>query len=397
MSEKTPLQKEYADKRKVTVVGAVINLVLSVAKIVVGFIANSQGLIADGLHSLADLASDAMVLVAAKFKSKGADQTHPYGHARFETIATIGLGLLLLSVAIGITADSVEQLLINERLIKPGIIALAIAAMSVLSKEWLYHYTMAVAKRLKSDMIRANAWHHRTDAISSIVVFIGIGGAMTGLTWLDSVAAIMVSIMIAKIGWDIGWPAIVELTDSAVEEEKLKEIIKTIEAVDGATEFHMLRTRKMGREVLVEVHVLVDPCVTVSEGHMIGDRVLARLKREHPDIGDVTIHIDPEDDTDLSKKIELPDRKDLMKSLEAKWKNIPAAQSIKRVNFHYLSGKIDVEVILPLTIATDLESSKTIARDIADAAMSHELVSNADILFIWHKTDTPDSASGLHG
>jgi cation diffusion facilitator family transporter len=380
-------QEEYAEKRKVTVVGAVINLVLSAAKISVGFVANSQGLIADGLHSLADLASDGMVLLAAKLKSKGADEKHPYGHARFETVATIGLGLLLFSVAVGIAVDSIERLLLPESIATPGAIALVIAAVSILSKEWLYHYTMAVARRLESDLIRANAWHHRTDAISSIIVFIGIGGAMAGLTWLDTVAAIGVSAMIAKIGWDIGWPAIMELTDSGVEQPKLEEIIRTIESVDGVTEFHMLRTRKMGREVLVEVHVLVNPCITVSEGHMIGDRVLARLKREHPDIGDVTIHIDPEDDTDVSNQVELPDREQIIKSLHAGWATVLAAESIDRINLHYLAGKIDVEVVLPMSIATDLPDSRTIVRNITDAATGQEHIGNVAVLFAWQEPE----------
>jgi cation diffusion facilitator family transporter len=376
------------EKRRVTVVGAALNFVLAGAKVIVGIVANSHALVADGLHSLADLASDAMVLLAARLSAKGVTEKHPYGHARFETVATIGLGLLLLGVAFGVAVESFERLTDAQSLITPGVLALVIATLSVLSKEWLYHYTMKVAKRLQSDLLKANAWHHRTDAISSIVVFIGICGAMAGLTWLDAVAAIAVSLMIGKIGWDVTWKAVLELTDSSVDSESLKEIQRTIESVDGVAEFHMLRTRKIGREVLVEVHVLVDPGVTVSEGHMIGDRVLAKLKREHPDIGDVTIHIDPEDDTDVSRHVELPDRKEIMKNLEESWASNTAVQTIEKVNLHYLNGKIDVEIVVPITVATDLSAVSRIARDLTDAAMGHDHIGDAAVLFSWHKADT---------
>ncbi len=347
-----------------------------------------------GPHPKTGRSASLRVLVAAKFRSKGADETHPYGHARFETVATVGLGLLLLSVAVGITVDAVDRLLDLQSLVAPGAIALVIAGASILSKEWLYQYTMIVARRLQSELIRANAWHHRTDAISSIVVFVGIAGALAGLTWLDAVAAIGVSVMIAKIGWDISWKAVQEITDSAIEPEMLEEIIKTIESVDGVTEFHMLRTRRMGGEVFVEVHILVDPSVTVSEGHMIGDQVLARIKREHRNVGDVVIHVDPEDDTDANQHIEMPGRKAILEALRASWDRIEATRSIRKVNLHYLEGKINVEIILPMSIASSMDSARAITQEIVAATTRQDFINNASVLFVSDEAGAGEDSAG---
>ena len=177
------VESDYQEKRRVTLVGAVINLFLAISKVLVGVIGSSQALIADGLHSLSDLASDLMVLVAAKYGSHEADVDHPYGHARFETAATMGLGLMLLIVAGGITLDAIGRLFSPEFLMQPGPLALSAAVFSILSKEALYHYTMQVARRVSSNLLRANAWHHRSDAISSIVVLVGIAGTMAGLPY----------------------------------------------------------------------------------------------------------------------------------------------------------------------------------------------------------------------
>ena len=374
-------QSEYGDKKRVTLVGAAVNLVLAGLKIAIGTIGNSHALVADGLHSLSDLASDAMVLVAAKAKSKGADEALPYGYARFETLATIGLSMLLLAVAVGIIIDSVDRLMEPANLIVPSVIALGVAVASILSKEWLYHYTMRVAKRVRSDLLKANAWHHRSDAISSIVVLVGIAGAMAGLPWLDAVAAIGVALMIGRIGVNLGWSSLMELVDSGVDPETLNTIKKIIESVDGVEEFHMLRTRRMGSEVLVEVHVLVDPSLSVSEGHMIGDRVLARLKREHPDIGDVLVHIDPEDDTLVEKHVELPGRSEIIEKLKAGWEPVAATRQIEKINLHYLDGRIDVEVVLPISVATGLPESQSIAQAITASSEAQDFIGKTSVLF----------------
>ena len=381
MPQNSKRQDDYLAKVRVTVVGAIINLVLSAAKIVFGVIGQSQALVADGIHSLSDLASDAMVLVASKYNSQGADAGHPYGHARFETIATVGLGILLLSVAVGITMDAVERILNPVSLLKPGLVALTVTVISILSKEWLYHYTVRVAKKVRSDLIRANAWHHRTDAISSVIVFAGIAGTMAGMPYLDAVGAIGVSLMIGKVGWDLGWGAIRELVDSGVEPESLQAIRETIKAVDGVKDYHMLRTRRMGSEVLVEAHVMVDPQVTVSEGHMISDRIRERLKADHGDIGDVLVHIDPEDDAVDRPSSGLPGREALLLELNGCWESVDAARQIEKVYLHYLDGNVDVEVILPLGVAGDLEDAMRIANDLSEQAGQQPHVGKVSVYF----------------
>ncbi|MES9846020.1 MAG: cation diffusion facilitator family transporter, partial [Candidatus Sedimenticola sp. 6PFRAG5] len=193
--------------QRVTVIGAVFNLLLAVGKTVFGFIAQSHALIADGVHSLSDLLSDALVYFAAAHAHQGPDSDHPYGHGRFETAATMGLGIILLLIAAGITWDAAHRLFEPDALLQPSTLAIYVALLSVVVKELLYHYTMRVAKRINSEMLRANAWHHRSDSVSSVVVVIGVGGTLAGLPYLDAIAAIGVGLMIAHIGWEIGWPA----------------------------------------------------------------------------------------------------------------------------------------------------------------------------------------------
>jgi cation diffusion facilitator family transporter len=371
----------YLDKRRATVVGAVINLALAGAKLVFGVIGQSQALVADGIHSLSDLATDAMVLVAAKFGSQDADAEHPYGHARFETIATIGLGIVLLTVAVGITLDAIERIRNPASLLVPGYIALAVTTVSILANEWLYHYQMRVADRVRSDMIRGNAWHHRSDAISSVIVFVGIVGTMAGFTYLDAVGAIGVSLMVAKIGWDLSWSGMRELVDTGADPKTLADIRAIIDAVPGVHDYHMLRTRRMGPDMLVEAHVMVDSHLTVSEGHMIADQIRAGLKAANMDIGDVLIHIDPENDAQERPSSGLPSREALLTSLEARWQHLPETSAIEKVHFHYAGGHVDVEIVLPLDLAHDAAHARALAADLSACAESDPIVGRAVVYF----------------
>jgi hypothetical protein len=219
--------------------------------------------------------------------------------------------------------------------------------LSVFSKEWIYHYTMRVAKRLKSSMLKANAWHSRTDAISSIVVVIGVGGTMAGLEYLDSIAAVLVGAMVAKIGWDLAWQSVHELVDTALEPERVEVIRKEILDVGGVCELHMLRTRQMGGEALVDVHVIVDPKLSVSEGHYIGEKVRKRLIEEVDEVADVMVHVDPEDDEQLKPSLGLPTRSWVWSRLEEYWCDIPLAKEIERITLHYLDGKLEIEICFP--------------------------------------------------
>ena len=354
------------ESRRVTLVSGVTNLLMSSLQVVVGMLANSAALIADGIHSLSDLLSDVLVWFAARQAAQAPDRDHPYGHGRFETAATLGLGIILVLVALGIVANGVERLF-AEQLVQPGLIALVVAGLGIAAKEGLYWYTLAAARRLKSEMLRANAWHHRSDAISSVVVLIGVGGAVAGFTYMDAIAAILVGAMVAKIGWDLGWSALTELVDTALDEAKVAEAKRVIMAIDGVRSVHMLRTRRHGAEASADVHVQVAPRLSVSEGHMISQAVEDRLIEKLEEITDVTVHIDPEDDEDAPPCRGLPLRNQAIGQLEAVWRRVGPMPAQYEVRLHYLGGRIEVELVLPLASSVEPEQTES-QRQLLEAA-----------------------------
>lgn len=342
--------QRYKDTVRVTLIGSAVDLFLGVAKIFIGFTAQSQALIADGVHSLSDLVTDVAVLYAAKHSHQEADEEHPYGHGRIETVVTVGLGLALIGVAIGIMIDATHRLFNPNTLLSPGMLALVIAIVSVIAKEIIYQYTMVVARRYRSNMLKANAWHSRSDAISSIIVVVGILGSMAGLTYLDAIAAIGVGIMIAKIGWDLAWHSLKELVDTGLEAERVEAIEKSILNVDGVNTLHILRTRQIGADALVDVHIQVEPYISVSEGHYISETVRSKLIREIEEVIDVMVHIDPEDDEHAPQGIKLPLRHEMLQKIESAWADVEEAKKIENITMHYLQGKIQIELLLPLAI-----------------------------------------------
>jgi len=360
MEDTTLTDARYRQVRNVTIVGSVVDLLLGVGKILVGFAAHSQALVADGIHSLSDLLTDFLVIFASKHAHREADETHPYGHGRIETLTTIALGITLLAVAVGITWDAVRRLFEPDLLLEPGPMALVAAAVSILAKEAIYHYTIHAARRLRSSMLRANAWHSRSDAISSIVVLVGVAGTMAGLPYLDAIAAIGVALMIAKIAWDLSWQSARELIDTALDAEEVAAIRSKIVSVHGVRELHMLRTRRSGSDALVDVHLLVDPTLSVSEGHQIGEMVRHSLIDDIEDVADVTVHIDPEDDETSSPCDKLPLRDEILGRLQARWAS-EGVRDIQDVTLHYLNGKIHVDVVLPLATATTPQVGQRIA------------------------------------
>jgi cation diffusion facilitator family transporter len=340
--------RHYPAARRATLIGAVINLLLSGIKVVVGVVGHSQALIADGIHSLSDLVSDLLVLVGAKQGEIAADEQHPYGHGRIETLTTVAVGLLLIAVAAGISVSAVQRLFEPALLTQPTPAVLVAALLSILLKEGLYHYTLRVANRIRSNLLRANAWHHRSDALSSVVVLIGVAGTMAGLDYLDAIAAVIVSLMVAKAGVELGWEAVQELIDTGLGQEKLRAIREEIQQVEGVRAMHRLRTRRMGANVLVDLHILVDPRLSVSEGHHIADHVELTLFKQIPDISDVTVHIDPENDEQNRPCTSLPMRNELIQRLAVCWADTPECAYIEDYTLHYLDGELDLEVWLPL-------------------------------------------------
>ncbi len=380
--EEIDSQERYRETRRVTLVGSVLDVFLVIIKLYGGWFAHSQALIADGIHSLSDLATNIVVLVAAKHSHQDADELHPYGHGRVETVATVILGFSLVVVGGGIAYDAVHRLFTPELLLQPGIWALVIAAFSVLSKEALYHYTIRSARRLRSNILRANAWHCRSDAISSIVVIFGVAGSMAGLPYIDAIAAIVVAGMIAKIGVDFVWSSTRELIDTGLDAEAVDHIRETITAVDGVSALHMLRTRQMAGRVFVDVHIMLEePRISVSEGHQISEVVRGRLIRSIDDVSDVTVHIDPEDDEEAMPNRALPSRGKLLKRLQECWQTIDAARDIQNVTLHYLDGKIYLDLRLPLSCLDGGLSSATLTETFAEAVSQEDDIAEVRLFF----------------
>jgi len=359
--ESAEREHRFQQIKKVTIVGAIVNVFLAIGKITLGYIGQSQALVADGVHSLADLLSDSIVLLAAKQGSRKADADHPYGHGRIETVVEVILGVFLIAVAAGIMLDAVIRIFASEIETIPTWFALLAAFVSIAANEGLYHYTIYVSKKVQSQLLKANAWHHRTDAISSLVALIGIGGAMAGFPILDSIAAIGVSLLIAKVGWDISWRSLRELIDTAIDPEKVEKIRRIILSVDGVKAVHELRTRSMGAYALVDVHILVsNAMISVSEGHQISERVMRRLLNEIDEVSDVTVHIDPEDDEINASCTQLPLRNELLQTLNGIFKDNVYYEKKKDITLHYLDGKITINIVLPLGLVTDAATAEQI-------------------------------------
>jgi cation diffusion facilitator family transporter len=378
-SDKAKLR--YKDTFRVTIVGSVVDFLLAVAKIFAGLAAHSQALIADGVHSLSDLATDFIVIYAAKHAHEEADEEHPYGHGRIETAATVLLGIALLAVGVGIGWDAATRLFNPDELLQPTMLAIIIAGISVVSKEAIYHYTMHYAKKHRSEMLRANAWHSRTDAISSIVVVIGVAGTMAGLAYLDAIAAIIVALMVAKIGWDLGYQAIQELIDTGLEPEMVEEIREKVLEVKEVQSLHMLRTRRMGGHALADVHIQVNPRISVSEGHQVAETVRYMMIREFEDLSDVMVHIDPEDDEAGPTTAGLPLRSRFYDELKEAWKDCASADQIKRYNLHYLNGRIELEIILPIELLDKPEKSTSIKEELTQASRKLSFIGKVRVYY----------------
>lgn len=334
--------------QKVTLVGAVVDFLLAVFKVMAGMFGNSGALIADGIHSFSDLLSDGVVWYAAKHSADEADEEHPYGHERFETVATLGLSIILAIIGTGIIFDAFNRLSSPSELTHSTFL-LSVAALSIFSKEALYWYTLKVAKTYKSEMLKANAWHHRSDALSSIVVFIGILGSLNGYLYLDAVAAIVVGLMVIYIAWELGIGATKELVDTSIDAAQVEQLRHVIGMISGVNNVHSLRTRKIGQGISADVHVQVDPFLSVSEGHIISVSVERVAKECLEDLHDVTVHIDPEDDETAAPCENLPERAEALGILNKALFNNKCDGEIKRIQLHYLDGKIHVDFFLPLS------------------------------------------------
>ena len=284
---------------KVTLIGSAVNAILIVMKFIAGFVGKSSAMVADAVHSLSDFISDVIVLIFVKIAGKPKDKTHDYGHGKFETLATMIIGILLIIAGFGLSIngiDTVIRSLHGELLERPTMLALIVAVVSIASKEWLYRYTVSNGKKLNSQAVIANAWHHRSDAVSSLGTLIGISGAMfLGDNWriLDPIAAIVVSIFIIKSGYDIVKPCISELLEASLPEEKENEIENLVTSVPGIEFIHNLRTRRIGNGIAVDLHAKMDGNLSLSEAHEKATAAEKAIKKVFGENSIINIHMEP--------------------------------------------------------------------------------------------------------
>lgn len=284
---------------RVTLAGSVVNLLLVVLKAVAGVAGHSAAMVSDAVHSLSDFITDIVVLVFVRVSARPQDEGHDYGHGKFETLATLLIGLALAAAAVGIVvsgATKLAQWLQGEELKSPGAIALWAALISIGVKEILYQYTRIKGRKLDSKALEANAWHHRSDALSSIGAAIGIGGALLlGPRWavLDPLASIVVGAMLVKVAWDLLGPSFGELTDSSLPAETEKEMLRIIKSVDGVEDPHNLRTRRIGNRIAAEVHIRLDGRQSLIEAHEKASEVERRFKDRFGQQSHIIVHMEP--------------------------------------------------------------------------------------------------------
>ncbi|WP_322043763.1 cation diffusion facilitator family transporter [Paraburkholderia sp. J67] len=329
--------------RKTTLVSVALNSVLVVLQIVVGVFAHSQALIADGVHSLSDLVSDFVVLIANRHSGAKPDADHNYGHSRYETVASLFLGALLIAVGVGMLARAGTRLANLGDIPPVHASALAVAVLVLVSKEALFRYMLREAQRVRSAMLIANAWHARSDAASSLVVAIGIVGSLAGVRLLDPIAAAIVGFMVARMGWVFGWDALQDLSDRALDESAAADLRKLLLGTPGVLDVHEMRTRKTGDLALVDAHILVDPFISVSEGHYIAEMARVRLLTDSR-VLDALIHVDPEDDMHVRSVSNLPARDEVASAL----REALAAHDVhvEAVTLHYLSTGLEIQFVL---------------------------------------------------
>jgi cation diffusion facilitator family transporter len=291
------LENNCKETKRVTIIGMLVNIILTAIKIIIGYLANSSSVVADGIHSLSDVSTDVAILVGVKYWNEPPDAEHPYGHRRIETMISVFIGLSLLGASIFLGYGAIIKLRTGTFVV-PDSIALIAAIISIILKEWLFHWTYKTGKKIKSQAVIANAWHHRSDCFSSIPVAISIALATYNREWafLDPVATLAVCAFIVQAAYQILIPALKELSDRGADKAVLKEIKEIVLQVEGVKSVHAVRSRYHGNELYVDLHIQVDGELSVREGHYISGAAKAQLIEKGPDIVDVLIHLEPHGD-----------------------------------------------------------------------------------------------------
>jgi len=361
--------------KRVSIVSALMNALLAIYKMFVGWLGMSPALIADGIHSLSDLLCDGMVYIAGHCAHQEPDHDHPYGHWRYETFATIVLSIFLILLGFSIIYDAIAHLIQGDAT-PAGILTIWAAALSIITNEWLFRFTLNAAHMVKSNMLKANAYHSRGDSLSSVIVLVGLIASYCGLHAMDAVAAMIVGLFIMKMGVGWGRHALHELSEGGVNDKHKQAIIDTIATQPGVLQFHMLRTRRLGSKVFLDVHINIDCYASASEGHFIGEEVRYALANTFEDIEDITVHVDTEDHPERIPDSLLPARQALLDELMPQWQTILPANTIRRITLHYLNQHIELELWLDAKIlkhATLSQWQKRLHKTVATISVVSEL------------------------
>lgn len=284
-------EEHYQQGKKATLVSLLLNTVLSILKFIAGMLGHSQAMVADAAHSFSDLISDITVLIGLKIAHKPKDATHPYGHGKVETLVGFGVGVLLIIIGVEIFHEACTTIGKTREI--PGTIALWAAVFSILLKEFLYQYNAFIGRKMNSPAVIANAWHHRSDALSSVAAFIGIGAARLGYPWMDQVAAILVGILIIKVAGQIIWSTGRELSEERIDPKMINKIKDIVKNIKGVKSMHKLRTRKSGMDIIIDLHIQVDPKLSVEQGHKIAKDVKTILMKELEHVESALVHVEP--------------------------------------------------------------------------------------------------------
>ncbi|OGT47340.1 MAG: hypothetical protein A3F17_04650 [Gammaproteobacteria bacterium RIFCSPHIGHO2_12_FULL_41_15] len=353
--------------KQLTLLGAISNVILAIIKIVGGLVGHSHALISDGVHSFADLITDGAILFAARMSTRKANTKYPYGYARIETLTTGIVALLLLLTGLGIIYDASESLFIPKEAQSPSSFVIYIASIALLIKEFLFRLTNRFAQKTQSSLLKATAWHHRSDAATSLVVLIGILGATLGYLHSDAFAAIVVAVIIIKMGWELISSSFKELLDVGLSPTALSEIRAVTLNETGVRAIHQLRTRFMAGRIFLDMHLLVSPYLSVSEGHYIAAKVHRELMKNISNLADVTIHVDPEEDDDeetTTHILNLPSRETLIPLLKERWGNLLSNNAYQKLVLTYLSGKISIQIGIPSEKLNDLLCAENLLREL---------------------------------
>ena len=373
--------KRYKIIRNTSYISATVNTLLAVLKVTIGIIGHSKVLLADGLHSLSDTIADGIVLVAAKMGAKKADDDHPYGHHRIETLACIIIAFILLIMGGALIYWAATSLKNHHLLKTPSQIVIVVAFISTITNYGLYLYTRQKSKLTHSALLLSNALHNKADAQSSLIVVFSVVGAHLGWNFLDPIGAIIIAILIIKNGAELIKQGIDELIDTAVDPKTYQAIQSTIQATPGVMASHQIRTRLHSGHILVDCHILVEPRITVSEGHFIGDQVRDSLIKQNPSITDVTVHIDPEDDDHHATCVDkLPTRQLIETQLKQQLPEDLQPLETKSIHIDYLDNALFIQIILPLSILQRIPIER-IEQDCRQAENAVEFVSTITLLF----------------